>query len=102
MIVIQEILLKILVLAYATVGIVNFIGYWPTIKDLLKNKPSANIPSYLLWTVCSLIGFLYALFILNDVLVRIVSGLNLLACAIVLTLSIRLRYSKPNKARHKK
>jgi len=90
----KELLLQILIIAYAATGIISFIGYWPTIKDLLKKKPSANISSYWLWTACSLIVLLYALFILNDVLVKIVTGLNFLACTIVLILSLKLRYFK--------
>ena len=34
----KEILLQLLTIAYASVGIIAFIGYWPTIKDLYKYK----------------------------------------------------------------
>lgn len=90
----KEVLLQLLIFAYATVGIINLIAFWPTIHDLYKKKPSANIPSYWLWTTASSIAFLYTLFILDDTLVRIVSGSNLLACVIVLVLSIKLKYCK--------
>ncbi|OGE19332.1 hypothetical protein A3J19_03695 [Candidatus Daviesbacteria bacterium RIFCSPLOWO2_02_FULL_41_8] len=90
----KEILLQALIVAYAGVGIVGFIGYWPTIKDLYYfRKPSANISSYTLWTIASGIAFLYSLFILPDLLFRIVSGLNFGACALVLFLSIRIKKS---------
>ena len=91
----MEILLKLLMIAYGGVGIFVAIGYWPTIKDLWINKrKSANIASYVIWVACSVISFLYSLFILKDLLYRIVSGLGLLCCMLILILSIRLKYKK--------
>lgn len=90
-----EILLQILIFAYASVGVVATIGYIPTIKDLwFHKKMSANISSYIIWTACSGIAFLYALFILPDLLFRIVSGLNFASCALILLLSVALKYRK--------
>jgi len=87
-----EILLKILIVAYASVGVISIIGYWPTIKDLLFNRiKSANVDSYIIWTITAVVSLLYALFILDDWLVRIVMGLNLACCFIIMVLSIRLR-----------
>jgi hypothetical protein len=84
-------LLKIITIAYGGVGIVSSIAYWPTIKDLyFHKKPSANVSSYIIWTATSGVTFLYSLFVLPDLLFRIVSGLNFLACATVLFLSIGL------------
>ncbi len=86
---------QILILAYASVGVVATIGYIPTIKDLwLYKKPSANNNSYIIWTACSGITFLYSLFILHDLLFRIVSGLNFVSCALILCLGIMLQYRK--------
>jgi hypothetical protein len=91
----QGLLLKILIVAYASVGVVATIGYIPTIKDLwLRRKMSANISSYVIWTGCSGTAFLYSLFILPDLLFRIVSGLNFGCCALILILSIFLKYHK--------
>lgn len=90
-----EISLPILIFAYASVGVVATIGYIPTIKDLwLHKKMSANISSYIIWTASYGISFLYALFILPDLLFRIVSGLNFASCALILLLSIALKYRK--------
>lgn len=90
-----EILLQILILAYASVGIVSVIGFIPTIKDLwLLKKKSANLSSYIIWTATGGISFLYSLFIVPDLLFRIVSGLNFVFCALVLLLSITLKYRK--------
>ncbi len=92
----DSIFLKILAIAYAGVGIVSTIAYWPTIKDLLKHTRSANTSSYVLWTITGGITFLYSIFILPDTLFRFVSGMAFLACAVILVLCLR-----PN-ARHKK
>lgn len=92
---VMEILLKLLAFAYAATGIVATIGYFPTIKDLwLHKKSSANIQSYIIWTACGLIVFSYSLFVLPDLLFRIVSGLNFLSCLLILILSLILRHSK--------
>lgn len=88
----KELLLNVLIIAYASIGVISIIAYWPTIRDLYHKKPSANISSYLLWTATSGVAFLYSLFILPDLLLRIVIGLNFGACALVLILSIKLRH----------
>lgn len=87
-----ELLLHILAFAYLFTGIVGVIAYWPTIKDLsYHKKPSANVASYLLWTITGLIAFLYAIFILPDILFVIVSGLNFLCCALIWILRMRIK-----------
>ena len=87
----KEIFLKILIFAYAIQGVIGLIAYWPTIKDLRAKKKSANITSYILWSTCSGIAFLYSLFILPDTLFRIVSGINFIACIIIFVLTLRLK-----------
>ncbi|MDZ4846350.1 MAG: hypothetical protein SH857_12455 [Chitinophagales bacterium] len=73
--------------AYGLVGIIGFIAYIPTIKDLyLHKKRSANRLSYVLWTLSTFIAMLYSFFVLNDFLFRLVSTLNFIACAITLLL----------------
>jgi hypothetical protein len=92
---VKDIFLHVLIIAYAGVGVVGVIAYWPTIKDIYyRKKPSANVTSYSLWTITSGIAFLYSLFILPDLLFRIVSGTNFAACALILYLSLRLRYHR--------
>lgn len=91
----KELLLWVLTIAYGGVGIIGLIAYWPTIRDLYYHKkPSANIPSYIMWTGTTAIAFLYSLFILPDLLFIIVSGINFAACALVLFLSVRLRNNR--------
>ncbi len=88
----EETLLKILIISYGATGIIDTIAYWPTIKDLwFLKKPSANIQSYILWTITTGIGFLYSLLILPDWLFRFVSGMMFLANVVILILSIRLK-----------
>ncbi|MBU0894148.1 MAG: hypothetical protein KKF48_01275 [Nanoarchaeota archaeon] len=79
---------------YAGTGIVATIGYFPTIKDLIRGKKSANISSYVIWTSCALIVFLYSLIVISDLLLAIVTGLNFLSCAVILFLAIRLELIK--------
>jgi hypothetical protein len=88
----KELLLQILIVAYGATGIIGLVGYLPTIKDIYHHKKaSANISSYILWSSTAGIAFFYAVFILPDLLLRIVSGMNFFACLVVLILSLRLK-----------
>lgn len=88
-------LTSLLILAYGLTGVVGVLAYWPTIVDLYHHKkPSANVSSYLLWTLTGAIAFLYSLFILPDLLFQIVSGLNFFCCALIFFLAIGLRKKK--------
>lgn len=87
-------ILTILAFLYAVSGIIVVIGYIPTIRDLTKKMASANIYSYIIWTFTSSIAFLYALLVISDLLLEIVTGLNFASCAMILILALRLKYSK--------
>lgn len=87
----KQALISLLTIAYAAAGVASAIAYWPTIKDLLSGKKSANTASYFIWTACSGIAFLYSLFVLPDFLFRIVSGISFGACAIILLLGLKLK-----------
>lgn len=76
---------------YAISGIIVAFGYVPTIKDLLKGKPSASINSYLIWTFCATIAVIYASIIISDLLLIVISGLNLFAILTVVILAINLK-----------
>ncbi len=90
-----EILLQLLIIVYAGTGVIATIGYIPTIKDLwIHKKKSANITSYIIWTFCAGSAFSYALFVLQDLLVRIVTGLNFVSCLVILVLALRLNYKR--------
>lgn len=93
----KELTLQMLMIAYALTGFIGLIGYWPTIKDLYHHrKPSANISSYILWSSTAGVGFLYAIFIVPDVLLCIVSGVNFFACIAVLILVLDLNKKDEN------
>lgn len=91
----KEILIKIIVISYGATAVVDILAYLPTIKDLYKHKkPSANVTSYWLWTTTTGTGFLYSLFILPDLLFRLVSGAMFLSNLLILVLIIRLQSNK--------
>lgn len=90
----MEIILIIIAFLYASTGIIATVGYIPTIRDLTKKIASANINSYIIWTFCSCITFLYALLIISNLLLEIVTGLNFASCTIILILALKLKYEK--------
>ena len=90
----MEIILTIIAFLYASTGIIATIGYIPTIRDLIKKIACANIHSYVIWIFCSCIIFFYALLVISDLLLEIVTGLNFASCAIILILALKLKYKK--------
>ncbi len=84
-------LLRILAIAYVATGVIGTIAYWPTIKDVYSHKPSANVSSYLVWTLTTIITFLYAIFILPDPFFIFVSATNFVACTLILILRLRIK-----------
>lgn len=86
----MNILLTILSILYAGVGIIVVVGYLPTIRDLRKKVASANIHSYMIWTFCAGVTFLYAFFVVSDLLLEIVTGLNFISCLVILISSLKL------------
>ncbi len=90
----MEIILTIIVLLYASTVIIATIGYFPTIKDLINKRASANIHSYVIWTFSSCVTFLYALLVISDLLLEIITGINFASCVIILILVLKLKYQK--------
>ena len=90
----KETFLQVLTFLYSIGGIVTFLGFVPTMRDLWKKKPSANITTYLIWTVTTFFTSLYGIFILQNLIFNIVINLQLFACFIVLVLRMRLSMSK--------
>lgn len=90
----MNLFLTVIIVLYACTGTIGILGYIPTIIDLVKKKPSANIKSYLIWASCSGVSFLYATFVISDLLLEIVTGLNFISCAIILGLALRLEFKK--------
>lgn len=85
----RSVFLQILIISYASVGFLTIVGYLPTIKDLYQRKQSANIMSYVIWTVASSIALLYSLFISSDMLFQFIANINFICSVIVLWLSIK-------------
>ena len=87
----KDFLLDGLAVAYACAGLICCVAYYPTMVDLYyRRKPSANTTTYLLWTTTAMITLLYSTFILTDVLFRIISVVNLIACSLILFLCFRI------------
>ena len=91
----KEQFVYILTFIYGIGGIITFAGFIPTMIDLWKKKPSANITTYIVWTATTLVNSLYGFFILQNLVFNIVINIQLFACLVVLILRIRLKYIKP-------
>ena len=79
---------------YSIGGLVTFAGFFPTMKDLWKGKPSANIHTYVIWSLTTFFTSLYAIFVVKDLVFSLVINLQLAACIIVLILRLRLKTKK--------
>jgi hypothetical protein len=85
----KDLFLEGLTIAYVIAGIICCVAYYPTIRDLYFHKrASANIMTYLLWTITALITLVYSLYVSSDILFRFISAINLAACSLVLYLSV--------------
>jgi hypothetical protein len=89
-----ETFIYILTFLYGLGGIITFVGYFPTIKDLWKKKASANVHTYLIWTLTTIVTSLYGFIVLKNLVFILVVNLQLLACATILILALRLKYKK--------
>jgi len=84
--------INILTITYSIAGMVTFTGFIPTIRDLYHQKPSANISTYTIWTITTLITSLYGFFVLKDLVFNIVYNLGLIACITILIMRLRLKF----------
>lgn len=84
--------IQIFTLLYSIAGIVGFTAFFPTIADLLKGNPSANIKTYLIWSIITVFAFLYGVFVLKNLMFNLVIGSQLVGYMTVLTLRLRLKY----------
>jgi hypothetical protein len=98
----MNLILSILSILYAATGVAATIGYFPTIRDLIHGRMSSNNPSYVIWTICSLIVLLYGLLVLPDLLFIVVSGLNFLCCLLILILGLSLKRKRRTLKQRKK
>lgn len=75
---------------FAVSGTVSFLAYLPTIVDLWRGKPSANVSSYALWASTAAAGSLYTHVVLGDLLAIVAADLQTLACVTILVQRSRL------------
>ncbi len=87
----EQYFIYIITFAYSIGGIVTFAGFFPTMKDLWKGKPSANVHTYVIWSLTTFFTSLYAIFVVKDLVFSLVINLQLVACLIVLILRLRLK-----------
>ncbi len=87
----EIIFIDLLKLAYLSTGVATVYGYWPTIKELSKNKPSASATSYKVWTIESGVGFLYVMLLTKDIILQLSMGITFICCAIILILRLRIK-----------
>lgn len=79
---------------YSIGGLVTFAGFFPTMRDLWKRKPSANVHTYIIWSLTTFLTALYAIFVVKDLVFSLVISLQLAACLIVLILRLRLKLKR--------
>lgn len=91
-------LTNILSTLYLAAGIVGNIAYLPTLRDLWLLKPAANLQSYGIWSLTSLLVFAYAVQVNGDLLFIALSCQTLLLCLAVVALELRrIRLGRRNK-----
>lgn len=86
-----EIFTSLLLLAYALMGGVAILAFAPTIKDLWCAKSGVNNTTYLVWLVQALVASFYALFIVNDFIMLLITSLSVICCTMVLSLNWRFQ-----------
>jgi len=90
----NETFIYVLTAIYGICGVVTFAGFIPTMVDLWRKRPSANVFTYIVWTTTMFFTTLYAIFVDKDLVFISVAGAQLLACFVVLVLRIRLSFFK--------
>ncbi len=83
-------LISTIIALYWIAWIITFVWYFPTIRDLLKWKPSANLSTYGMRTGTMIVTFLYAMLVNGDIMFIIVVWLQMIACIVILILRLRL------------
>ncbi len=90
----EQYFIYILTFLYSVGWIITFVGFLPTMKDLRKGKPSANIWTYAIRTLTAFFTTLYAIFVVKDLVFSLVIWVQFIATIIVLILSLRLKLKK--------
>ena len=90
--------MHILSTLYVLAGIVGNIAYVPTIRDLWLLKPAANLQSYMLWSMTSMLVFAYAAAVNGDLLFIALSCQTFCLCVAVVVLELRRRRQHKRKS----
>jgi len=86
-----DIFTSLLLLAYAVMGLVAVFAFGPTIRDLWIGKSGVNNTTYLVWLTHAVIASLYALIIVSDFTMLMLSSLYAVCCCVVLSLNWRFQ-----------
>lgn len=87
--------IKILIMLYSIVGIIEMIAYMPQIYRLVTNKQKGkeiSILAFSLWTMTSFISASYAYFHVKDMLIFAVSSVHIAGCGLILALTVYNRH----------
>ena len=76
---------------YLLAGVIGNLAYLPALRDLWLLKPAANLQSYGIWSLTSLLVFAYAVEVNGDLLFIALSCQTLCLCVAVVTLELRRR-----------
>ncbi len=91
-----ESLTYVLTFLYSAGGIITLLGFIPTVKDLWKGKPSANISTYITWTITLSFTMMYGIFVLKDLTFISITILHWLACLAIVILAFKARVKHRN------
>ena len=81
----------IITIVYAFTAVISFYGYYPTLKDLIKDKKnSANYKSYIIWSVEYIITLIYVAMVLKDLLLSVILLFHNIIIIVIAILSWKL------------
>jgi len=84
-------LVNVLSTLYLLAGVIGNIAYIPTLRDLWLLRPAANMQSYGIWSLTSLLVLAYAVEVNGDLLFIALSCQTLCLCLAVVVLELRRR-----------
>ena len=88
---------EMLIALFAVVGFTSIFTYFPQIITLARSKrspESISITTWGIWVFECLVGFVYALFVLQDIPAIGVAFIDLAGCTTIFGLTFYMRYIK--------
>ncbi|GHW02312.1 hypothetical protein AGMMS50249_0980 [candidate division SR1 bacterium] len=86
-----------LTVLYSISGVISIIAYLPTIDDLLKGIPSANMTTYSLRFLYYLVSVIYGVFVIYDLAFLFVTCLDALILLFICILILRVKHAHRRK-----